>query len=374
MGITTKLRSLPPSFRATYYAPGSNGQAIYAECSKAGIRIYLGPGQFADIAWQPLKINAGGFNDQQLIISWQEDQRPFALILAEKEAQQVLLDVAPATIHQQLGKFKQDSRKVRRRFKLGWVVLGVILSLPLWLLLLFWWQSPRLVSWAVDRIPPKLETQIGDLGLSQIKQSGTLVMEGRGLQVVTDIGKRLTKDSKYTYRWYLAKDTTINAFALPGGIVVVNTGLISSADSAEELAGVLAHEVQHVERRHSLKALVHNLGWQAVLSLVMGDLSSSVWANLANQIGGLKFGRDQESEADKLGLLLLQKAQINPEGMLTFFEKLKQQDKGPNLSLLSTHPASTERLQILQKLIEAEPAKNFKPLPYLWTEIKKSVL
>jgi predicted Zn-dependent protease len=158
---------------------------------------------------------------------------------------------------------------------------------------------------------------------------------------------------------------------VPGGYVVVNTGLIRAADSAEEVAGVLAHEVQHVERRHTLKNMLHSLGFHALMALALGDISGTALGNVATTLSELKFGRDLESEADTLGLKALKKAGIAPQGMVSFFAKLAKQEKdAAPPALLSTHPASDERMQALNKLVQEQGTWPSTPLPYDWVSIK----
>jgi len=104
----------------------------------------------------------------------------------------------------------------------------------------------------------------------------------------------------------VSPDTEVNAYALPGGIVVVNRGLIEKARTADEVAAVLAHEVQHVEQRHSLKGMVNSVGVAAVLMVVLGD-ASAITAVLAHQAGSMAYGRDLETQADLAGVQAMQK-------------------------------------------------------------------
>ena len=124
-----------------------------------------------------------------------------------------------------------------------------------------------------------------------------LTQEGLAAKTVAEIGSRLTVGSRYKYRWYVSNDKEVNAFALPGGIIVINAGLIAKAGSADELAGVLAHEVQHVEHRHTLQQMIHAAGWAAVLAVVLGDVSA-ITAIVVHQLGNLRNSRKLEAQAD----------------------------------------------------------------------------
>ena len=114
---------------------------------------------------------------------------------------------------------------------------------------------------------------------------------------------------------------------------------------------------------------MRNLGWSAAVSLALGQIGADTWAGMATQLGSLKFGRDYETEADVLGLAALHKAHIDAHGMLNFFEKLQQQD-GTTITLLSSHPATADRLAALKVAVNKQHPGDVQPLPYDWTSIK----
>jgi predicted Zn-dependent protease len=147
--------------------------------------------------------------------------------------------------------------------------------------------------------------------------------------------------------------------------VVVFTGLLKATASAEELAGVLAHEMQHVVRQHSMRALVRDMGWRATLSLLLGGTGplGDATAAMVERLGGLRFSRQQETEADTEGVRLLEAAGIDPRGMATFFEKLADRGGEPP-AFLSTHPASADRARRIRALVTTAPPPP--PLPYEW--------
>ena len=188
-----------------------------------------------------------------------------------------------------------------------------------------------------------------------------------------DIGRTLTAGSRYQYRWLIKQDDTVNAFAMPGGIIVVHTGLLRQAGDPGELAGVLAHEVQHVEQRHSLRQMISSLGWGALVGVTIGDIST-VASMLAHQAGTLYFSRDMEEEADRLGLLALQRAQIRPDGMLRFFQKLDDKDKGATPGWISSHPQTAARAQQIESLIASKPCPACVPLASKHWQAMKAAL
>jgi predicted Zn-dependent protease len=157
------------------------------------------------------------------------------------------------------------------------------------------------------------------------------------------------------------EDTTLNAFAMPGGNVVIHSGLLLAADRSEEVAGVLAHEIAHVTQRHGFRSIISSLGLYQVLQLFIGD-ATGLLAVLANNSAFLidrKFSRDFEREADNTGWEYLMRANIEPTGMIDFFKKVQIEEKkqleqlhaqGADkvLSFISTHPGTDERISSLE--------------------------
>jgi predicted Zn-dependent protease len=218
-------------------------------------------------------------------------------------------------------------------------------------------------GWMAGKVPIKQEVALGDASFAAMKKQLQLRDDTQAATVLRELGARLTTGSRYTYRFHLVQDKAINAFAMPGGIVVVHSGLLAATRTPEELAGVLAHEVQHVELRHSLRALLKQMGLSAVWALVSGDLAGAAGGKAAQQMMGLKFSRDAEREADSAGFDALLRAGINPAGMPDFFATLDKAGAAPP-ELLSTHPASDARRKALAARLQALGSRRFEPLPY----------
>jgi predicted Zn-dependent protease len=177
----------------------------------------------------------------------------------------------------------------------------------------------------------------------------------------------------YQFEIHISSHDEINAMALPGAIVVVNQGLLRKAESAEEVLGVLAHELAHVERRHLVKSLVGRMGSLVgvlFLSSLIGTDAALVIANTTDFIS-LKFSRDDESAADLQGFHFLHRAHVSAEGMIQFFSRLEAEEKAlpKALSFLSTHPLSKERVQSLKSLAGKNPINQLALLPVSKAEL-----
>jgi Zn-dependent protease with chaperone function len=151
----------------------------------------------------------------------------------------------------------------------------------------------------------------------------------------------LPEDGAFPLSVRVVKDPAVNAFATLGGNVFLNSGLLAKAGSAEEVAGVLAHEIEHVRRRHILQAaLVHLATSQGVNMVLSGD-----GADLADFFLSVTFSRAQEEDADAGGLARLRAAHIDNRGFKKFFERMEREDKTP--AFLSDHPASLDRAALV---------------------------
>jgi predicted Zn-dependent protease len=175
---------------------------------------------------------------------------------------------------------------------------------------------------------------------------------------VRQMGQRIvakTAMANLPFQFHVVNSQEINAFAIPGGHVYVNTGLISAAGSASELAGVLAHEINHVVARHSTEQISRQYGLTLLAGLVLGQNPSQV-SEIAAQIvaGGAlaRFSREAEREADELGIKAMTEAGYDPHGMPRMFQRLLEQQKsqpGRLEQFFATHPAIEERIRDAQK-------------------------
>lgn len=362
------------SFTALCFGPGlrPEGERIAARLDGEGLCLWPGEAREQRVPYRALQVAAGGFDHEQMILSWNPGGEWWSLTLSNKPGKDFLLAHAPPALEPQLAHWKKKICAGRHRMRLGWTVLALFLLAPFLLLAVFLWQTDRIVDWAASRISVQDEQKLGELIFEQTRPSLKLITEGEAPRVIEQIGRKLTAGTPYAFKWHVADDPAINAFAIPGGHVVVFTGLIKAADSAEEVAGVLAHEAEHVLQRHSLKSMIHNLGWRAAIAVATGDWTGGLASELAAQMGILKFGRDKESEADLKGLDLLRKAHIAPEGMVSFFDKLSKQGGAP-IALLSTHPASADRMAALRSAIAKNGSWQSQPSPYDWTNVKATL-
>jgi predicted Zn-dependent protease len=320
-----------------------------------------------DIQAELLEVSVIGFNDDTLQLAWQAGDGTHAVTITEKAAQRALVESAPPGIARKLRSGRANMRFHRGKWN---AVIGALIACAL-LVVVVWWQSEAITGWMAGRVSMEAELAIGERALSQIEAENVLTQQGLAAKTVAEIGDRLTKGSRYRYRWYVSDEQEVNAFALPGGIIVVNSGLIAKAESADELAGVLAHEIQHVEHRHTLQQMIHAAGWAAVLAVVLGDVSA-ITAIVIHQLGNLHNSRKLEEQADMEGMRALARAGIPIEGMAAMFRRLRSDEANigdDTPSLLSSHPATAERIAELDRLARTLQCQ-CRSLSYDWPAVQ----
>ncbi|MFZ2160875.1 MAG: M48 family metallopeptidase [Sideroxyarcus sp.] len=322
-----------------------------------------------------LQATVAGFEHDQLQLTWRnDDHAPWSLIPAGADEQKKLIAALPQNIIPGLTQWKRSTRSQ------SWVWKGILytfgfVGLALTLLV---WQHDRAAMWAANRVSMETEKNIGDSVLKSLNPEANFLSEGEAVKAVQEIGKQLTTGSKYQYRWYVSKDPAVNAFAIPGGIIVVNSGLLKLADSPNELAAVLAHEVQHIEQRHTLKNMMNSAAMATVMLVVLGDANAIVMM-MAHQVSTQYFNRQVESDADIKGVQLLQSKNIDAQGMVSMFRKIaagpdirkdgakeqspekespeKESKEEPSevASWFSSHPDTLFRIQTIEEYIAGHP-------------------
>lgn len=230
-----------------------------------------------------------------------------------------------------------------------------------------YWLLPGATGLAALILPKNWEAQLGKAIYRGMVDGATACDDeilARNLQAMIDRLAQAAPPHPYQFRLTVVQDGTMNAFAAPGGYLVLHTGLLEKTTTPEELAGVLAHEMQHVLRQHGVQALFREISSGLLASAVMGDAGGAMDMVLegAKTLDSMHYSRSHEAEADRLGLAMLNTAHINPQGMIRLFQKLREAERSlPNTpTYLSSHPATAERLKALRRAIA--PSKAAQPI------------
>lgn len=236
---------------------------------------------------------------------------------------------------------------------------------------------PDMGSPAQATLSPEQEYSIGRMIVRGLRDSDQILEDPEVTEYIRDIGHRLSSeanDGTHKFDFFAVRDSDINAFALPGGFIGVNAGLILATKNENELAGVLAHEVAHVTQRHIARGLA-NQGRQSLVSTAamlaaillgaaggggdaaMAGVAAAQSLSIQNQ---MSFTRANETEADRVAVGVLAHAGFDPEGMPTFFETMARyagSSEAQIPEMLRSHPVTSERIAETKERAEHVDAK-----------------
>lgn len=330
-------------------------------------------------------LQLGGASDRLVLIS-HRDQPEWSLYTSDKSILRNPFVLAHPEMAGNLARVKQHTRK-------NWFLATLALLFFVGLPALAIWRSDILTAWAAQRVPAEWEAKAGKQVMDQIKIKGEFLAQKETDALLAPLLAPLqaaTNDSRFKWKFHIVNDASPNAYALPGGFVVIHTGLILKADTAEEVLGVLAHEISHVEQQHGVQNMIANAGLYLGASLVFGDVSgvAAVLANATPMLLAQSYSRRFEEEADAHGTALLQRARINPTGLVSFFEKImadekKQLEKIENekqreaiklsMRFLSTHPSTEKRIAEMKQRLAQHSAADWHQFGEAFPNLKHAV-
>jgi len=284
-----------------------------------------------------------------------------------EELPPVLFELAP---HLAAGK--------RRPWRVAFISLAGALAAVLALAIVLFEGVPMVARWSTALVPVSWEVALGQGALDQVGELLAL-MSGEevracqapaGRAALEDLTGRLQAavEIPYDIEIYVLDHPMVNAFALPGGSILIMRGLIEFAHSPDELSGVLAHEMGHVAERHSLQKLMEQLGIGFFFGVLLGDIGTGAVAVAGETLLLLSYSREFESEADDLGLARLAATGLNPRGLSDLFERLEgKSGQTPEwMHLLSTHPLDAARVA----KFGAAPAGDSSLSPEAWQALR----
>ncbi len=238
-------------------------------------------------------------------------------------------------------------------------MMGVVIGSIAGLLLFFYAGVPLLVDACVALVPDTVDAKLGKSALSSLDVS---LNSSDSLRHVLAKCARIIGEFRPTaqpdsFIIHVVEDTSVvNAFALPGGTIIIYRGLLQSLEDESELFALLGHEAGHIVARHGMKNVTRQVLFGVVLSLFLRQTSglADFYISNSSMLLNLSYDRHQEREADEFGLQAMHAASFDPEGMINLFKKLKAaaKDESRIPMFLSTHPDIDERITNLRKRIE----------------------
>lgn len=319
----------------------------------SAIELYDGlstrPATFAWLSPTQLEVRAGNethqWNVQDKQFRWDLGEHHLrlsygvrALIVKDATAQRLM----SAHLKQYAGRRKTSGAApilFSRAMFLFLVIVGGLVAAYIWLM-------PIVAEHLALRLPRSVDDKIGEASFNAM--APTMAFDTARSAALQRFGDALEISKDHVLKYHVVKDTQVNAFAMPGGHIVVYTGLLDELDTPQELAGLLAHEGTHVQERHSTRSMVRQFASSFFISLIAGDAGAlgEIAANKGDELRGLGYSRDLEQAADDIGMQRMHANGVDPHGMIDLLEELKgahgYSTEPP--AFLSSHPLTDDRI------------------------------
>jgi len=317
-------------------------EAVTVTIGAGGLDIRRSDGSTIHWPFDGVRQTQGAFAGEQLRIEFGTD--PVEALLVDRhglpDAIRLVAPVAFARFQP-----RRNTAKV-----VGWSIaaLGVFAGS-------YAWGAPLLADWMTPKVPVAWEASLGRAVVDRLAPRDRVCRDSAALadlRLMVDRLRAALPSSPYEFRVFVVRDSAVNAFAAPGGFVVVNSGLLAATKTPEQLAGVLAHEIQHVVHRHSTRAIIREAPLRLALSALSGGSGLEIAVGVAGTLGALRYRRADEAEADRDGIRLLEAGRVDPSGMVAFMRTLESgREDAPRLvSYLSSHPHTADRVAALEAI------------------------
>lgn len=320
------------------------------------------------IIWDVNKIifQESYFNRHNTVLKY-GDKFPYASLELNSEVfQETLLKLNPRL------KVKNTDIKFFQNLSTKSIV-GIAIGCIGLILLSYFVIIPSLAEFIATKVPASYEVELGEGIYNQMSEDFDIDEEKT--MAANEFFQALNIKSKYPIQITVVNSPIKNAFALPGGHIVVYDEILQSMNSEDEFVALLSHEYSHVALKHTTRALFRSLGTYMVLSIVLSDINGimGVLIENAHNVKSLSYTRTLEEEADNNGLKIMLQAGANPQGMVNLFKHLKEPNEGSIEipEFLSTHPMLDERIKYIEKKYKNSPViyKKNEKLAEIWKRL-----
>jgi len=353
-------------FEAAYF--DGNSSQIYkvtAEIKEGSILLYHGNEL---MIWDVNKIifQESYFNRNNTVLKYGEKFPYTSLELNSEVFQETLLKYNPHL------KIKNTDIKFFQNLS-NKSIIGIVVACIALILLSYFFFIPATAEFIATKFPPSYETELGEKLYEQLSED--FDVDEEKTIAANEFFEALHINSNYPIKITVVNSPIKNAFALPGGHIVVYDEILQSMNSEDEFAALLCHEYSHVALKHTTRSLFRSLGTYMVLSLVLTDVNGivGVLVENAHNIKSLGYTRSLEEEADNYGLKIMLDRGIDPKGMVNLFKHLKEpQENAVDIpEFLSTHPLLDERIKYIEKKYKNKPvsAKKNEELSEIWKRL-----
>ncbi len=343
---------------------------VSIELGATGLHIRDGDGTTATWRYDHIRCTQGKYDGEQVRLEY-EGNPTKSVVVNDQRLLTALRARSPKLLFS-----LHDPGKRAIRFQL--TVLAVVLTVLLGGAL-YRWGIPGLAAGMTPYVPISWEQALGEQVVNEFAKEKDRC-ENPARQAVLDslVTKLASSDSHNPYggiHLHIVDRPVVNAFAAPGGFIVVYRGLLEKTESPEQFAGVLAHEIQHILKRHTTRTLLEQFSTSLLVTALSGDFTgvSTFVLSGAQLLGSLQYSRGHEEEADTEGTKMLIRAGIDPSGLVEFFRIMGKDEHG-NAGVgtyLSTHPSHKDRASKLSSLASEVPGLKYRLLAESeWTTVR----
>jgi predicted Zn-dependent protease len=358
--------------RTAHYLDGRSAirQRVSVEATSKGLRIITGTGEAKMWSYDRIRQTQGTYAGEPVRLEYGDEPAETVIVSSATFLKEI--HQAAAGLSRQ---FHDPGRRTARKY--GTVVAAA--TVIVLTAVLYRSGIPGFAELVTPYIPLSWEDALGQQVIEHLapKEHQCRDRERMAqLERVIHVLSSTAAASPYQIRLYVVDNPSINAFAVPGGHIVLLRGLLELTDSPEQLAGVLAHELQHVYRRHTTRAIVEQTASSLLLTALSGDLSGGIAWGLegVRTIGALRYSRLHETEADAEGIKMMQAANIDSTAMTAFYGTIQRTatgDRSEGFDFLATHPNMAERVSALQVLSTAHRGPMTSILPGAdWKDVR----
>ena len=292
------------------------------------------------ISYDECQLEMGGYSGKMLFC--RNADRSITLFSEDKHFPKALAEAAGGRLDEQLAKQNAIVKSQSRRSAgLGF---GLLVGTAIVLMLVYFGIRAG-ANRVTQSLPVTLDVELGKAAYSSMPKEGAEISDPDVVQPISVIVERLADHAKIDgleFELHIIDSPTVNAYCLPGGTMVVYTGLITAAEAPGQLAAVISHEMAHATLRHGLSRISQTLGLSAAVSLIIGDTAEYWLLRKSFFVASINsYSRQQETDADLEGVRMLHEAGIDPSGMPSLFELLKHEHgEVPSFSLDEYPPRS----------------------------------
>ena len=351
---------------------GGRASAII-ELSTSGMVALTSTGQRFGILYRECQLDLGGATGRMVVC--RTPDRKLTLFCEDGRFPAALDLESGGELAEQFSAVRSLRRVEGIRWQM-WLCMMAVLSVLC--LIGGYYALIALAKASIVAVPVSVDTKIGKLALESLELEATRVTDKVIVNAVQEMVSRLEPHSELkglTFEVRVLDSPEVNAFCLPGGKMVVYTGLLKKAKTAEQVAGVLSHEMAHAIKRHGLQRITESLGVVVAIELLIGDVGGlvAIGVELGKSAALTSYSRELETEADIVGVQLLHAAAIDPLELAGFFEMLK--DEGNDLPAamrwLSTHPEHEARIATVRGALAKLGAQEYRPLDIDWDDVQQ---